>query len=164
MTEWLATAAVVGKWTLIGSGGVFALTMLGLAIYALRKGDPDDREVRPSMRPFGAHSPSGQTGATRYMGRARLKVLFNRRTGFIPMESLVDGTATRAEWAVVIGAQSAFFTFWLIFLGAGLMLVPRTDGLSLLLPVVVGLWLYGILSAQWSDWVKARRAQRGRAG
>ena len=157
MTGWLALMAVAVEWIMICSGGVFLLTLLALAVYTWRKGVPDASEVKPTMRPFGAHSPSGQTGVTRYRGRAKLKVLFSRRTEFLPMDSLVNGTATREEWAVVIGAQVAFVTFWLIFLGAGLMLVPGTNGLSLFLPVVVGLWLYGIFSAQWTDFKRARR-------
>ena len=157
MTGWLEAIALAGKWMLIGSGSVFLLTLLALAVYAWRKGVPGESDVEPTLRPFGPHSPSGQTGATRYKGKARLKVLFNRRTEFIPMDALVNGTATRGEWAVVVSIQVAFVTFWVIFLGAGLMLVPRTNGASLFLPLVVGLWLYGILSAQWRDWVKARR-------
>jgi hypothetical protein len=157
VTGWLAATAVVGKGILVCSGAVLLLTMGALAIYALRRGEPDDSEVEPTMRPFGPQSPTGQTGWTRYKGKTKLKVLFNRRTRFIPMEALVDGSATREEWAAVICVQLAFLSFWLVFLGGALIKLEDTNGLSLLLPVVVGFWLGGILSVQWRDLAKARK-------
>jgi len=47
------------------------------------------------------------------------------------MESLVSGTATREQWAVVAGIQIALVCFSLIFLGIGPMYLPSSNGVSL---------------------------------
>jgi hypothetical protein len=152
----MEATAVIGKWMLVCSAAVLLSTMLALAVYVLRMGVSGDADVRPSVQPFGPRSVSGQSGFSLYKGRSRLKVMFSRERN-ITMDSLVDGTATRGERAVVIAVQVAFVSFWFVFLGGALTLVADTSGLSLFLPAVVGLWLFGILAAQWRDLNAARR-------
>jgi hypothetical protein len=156
MASWLAVIASAGKWVLIAALGIFVPTMMALAIHALRKGEPADADVGPSLPPFGPGSLGGRTGTVAYRGRSKLKLLVSRQT-FIPMESLVQRTATREEWAIVAGIQVALVSFWFIFLGVGLMHVSSSRGLSLAFPGVAGLWLSRIVKSQWDDFVAARR-------
>lgn len=152
----MAEIALAGKWILTVAGGIFLATMAALAVYTLRRGEPDEEPVRPGLRPLGPGTPSEQAGTVAYKGVARLKTLVSRRK-FITMKSLLDGTATRDERAAVFGIQLAFVSFWLVFLGAALMGLPDTGWPILILPLIVGLWLFGILSAQYRDWIRARR-------
>jgi hypothetical protein len=148
--------AAAGKWVLVAALGIFVPTMIALVIYAIRKGEPVDAGVGPSLPPFGPGSSTGRTGTVAYRGRSTLKMLASRQT-FVPMASLVRGTATREEWAVVAGIQVALISFWLIFLGVGLMHLSSSRGLSLAFPGVAGLWLARILKAQRDDYLAARR-------
>jgi hypothetical protein len=156
MASWLAVIAAAGKWVLIAALGIFVPTMMALVIYALRRGEPADADLRPSLPPFGPGSPASRAGTVAYWKRSKLKLLVSRQT-FIPMESLVQGTATREEWAIVAGIQVALVSFWFIFLGVGLMHLSSSRGLSLAFPGVAGLWLSRIVKAQWSDFAAARR-------
>lgn len=156
MAELLLMITITGKWILFTSVIVFVPTLLALGIYTLRRGEPDDADIVPSMQPLGPHAPTGRSGITIYKGLSKLKRLGSRRT-FINMESLVNRTATQEQWLVVVGIQALFTSFWLFFLGVGLMHLPHSNGLSLFFPAVVGLWLFGIVKAQWSDLKRARR-------
>ncbi|HXG03996.1 MAG TPA: hypothetical protein VNO23_11370 [Candidatus Binatia bacterium] len=143
---------------------IFVTTMLALLTYALRGGEPDEMPVAPSMQPFGPDPATGRpAGLTASRWRSRVRVLAARRR-FITMDSLVDGTATGAERAVVAGINVALVSFWLIFLGIGLVMLPKTTGISLVFPVVTGLWLFNALKSQWDDLVAARRRRERRAG
>lgn len=164
MEGWLATGGVAGRWVLGLALGIFVPTMLALAIYALRRGEPDEAPVTPTMQPFGPHPATGRpTGLTATRWRSRVRLLAGRRT-MITMDSLVNGTATRAERVVVVGINVALVSFWLIFLGIGLLMLPTTSGISLVLPVVTGLWLFNAMKSQWDDLAAARRRRDRRAG
>ena len=154
--NWVAAAVAVGQWFLFIAGGIFVSILVALVIYVIRNGERDDSEIKPAMQPFGPHVPTGRSGITFYKGIAKLKVL-GSRVAYISMESLVNGTATREQWAVVAGIQVLLVTFWLFFLGVGLMYLPNSRGLSLFFPGVVGIWFYGIVSAQLRDHKRARR-------
>lgn len=153
--RWLEAIAAAGIWVLLTAIGIFVPTMLALAIYALRKGEPGDTDVVPSMPSFGPHGTGRRTGLTAYTEAWRLKALASRQT-FISMESLVGRTATRGQWAVVVGIQVALVCFWLIFLGVGLIYLPGSNGASLALPAITGIWLLRILKSEWDDLVAAR--------
>lgn len=154
--SWLAAIAAAGQWVLLTAIGIFVSTMIALVIYAIRRGEPGDLDVTPSMQPFGPYSPTGRRGITTYKGVRKLKVFASRET-YISMKSLVSGTATREQWAVVVGIQVVLVSFWLIFLGIGLMYLPSGKGWSLAFPGITGLWLFGVFKAQWDDLVAARR-------
>jgi hypothetical protein len=164
MEDWLATGAVAGRWVLAAAVAIFVTTMLALLVYALRRGEQDPGPPSPTMQPFGPHPATGwPTGLTASRWRSRVRVLAARRS-FITMDSLVNGTATRAERAVVVGINVALVSFWLIFLGIGLVMLPKTSGISLVFPVVTGLWLFNALKSQWDDLIAARRRHERRSG
>lgn len=156
MVELLLMIEITGGWILFVAVIVFVLTLIALATYTLLRGERDDADIVPSVQPFGPHVPAGRSGITLFKGRYMIKRLGSRST-FITMESLVNGAATREQWFVVAGIQVFFISFWLIFLGFGLMYVLRSNGFSLFFPAVVGLWLFGIMSAQLRDLKRARK-------
>jgi hypothetical protein len=80
------------------------------------------------------------------------------------MASLLDGTATRGERAVVIGFQVAIVSLWLVFLGGALAKLPDLGWAILLLPAFVGIWLANILLLQYRDYVEERRKASARRG
>lgn len=147
MVEALAAISVAGKWILMVAGGIFVPTLAALGIYAIRNGVTDDPMPRPD--------------SIAYRGAAKLTTVA-KRTGFISMESLVNGTVTPAQWAVVVGIEIALVDFFLIFLGLGLMQLADSNGLSLFLPAIAGVWLFRILDAQRRDLKRARRVKHGR--
>ena len=156
MAEFSLMIAITGKWLLYASVIVFVPTAIALGMYTLFRGEPDDADIVPYMQRSGPRAPAGRSGITIYKRLFRLKRLGSRKT-FITMESLVNRTATREQWLVVAGIQALFISFWLFFLAVGLMYLPRSNGFSLFFPAVVGLWLFGILKAQWIDLRRARR-------
>lgn len=159
MSEALAAISVTGEWILIVAAGIFVPTIAALGIYTLRKGERADADVKYRVPPFAPYDARGGATSVAYKGVAKLKTAA-RRTEFISMESLVNGTATRAQWAVVVGIGTALVAFFLIFLGLGLMQLPNSNGLSLFFPAVVGLWLFRILDAQRRDLKQARKKRR----
>lgn len=149
MIDALAAISVAGKWILIGAVGIFVPTVAVLALYTIRKGERAG--VTPAVQTYAPYAAYGRV--------AKLKAVA-KRIEFISMESLVNGTATRTQWAVVIGIETALVCFFLIFLGLGLMELPNSSGLSLFFPAVVGLWLFRVFQAQWSDMTRARSIKR----
>jgi hypothetical protein len=95
------------------------------------------------------------------MGRSKLKIL-GSRSGFITMESLVQGTATSGERMMVLGIITLFVSFFLVWLGAGLMLMKKL-WILVLLPVLPGLFGYYNLRDAWDDYRKARRRAADRS-
>lgn len=157
MVEWPAAISVLGKWILIVAAGIFVPTMVALGIYTIRKGERAD--VKSAAQPLGPYAATGRSAVIAYKSAAKLKAVA-QRTEFISIESLLNRTATRAEWAVVIGIETALVCFFLIFLGLGLMQLPNSSGLSLFFPAVAGLWLLRIFKAQWSDLRRTRKMKR----
>jgi hypothetical protein len=156
MADWLPALAAAGKWVLGVAVSVFVLTMMALVIYVLRKGEPSGTDVAPTIQPFGPYSPTGRRAITAYKGVRKLRVLASRET-YVSMETLLSGTATRAQWALFTGIQVCLASFWLIFVGIGLLWAPSTEGWSLFLPAVSSLWFLGILKTVWDDVVAARK-------
>jgi hypothetical protein len=131
MVDWLGALAVAGKWILFAAVGIFVTTMIPLLIYALRKGEGGGTDVAPAIQPFGPYSPTRRRGITVYKGVRKLKMVASRET-YVSMETLLSGTATRAQWALFIGIQVALVCFWLVFVGIGLLYVQATKALSVL--------------------------------
>jgi hypothetical protein len=91
---------------------------------------------------------------------ATVKHLY-RRSGAIGMKSLVDGTATTRERAVAIAVVGMFVSLFLIFLGAGLMVLRQTV-LGVPLAIVPGVWVYARLRPAWDDYRVAKAGLRER--
>jgi hypothetical protein len=92
---------------------------------------------------------------TAYTGVRRLRMVASSET-YVSIDTLVTGTATRAQWMVFIGIPVAFGSFWLIFVGIGLLSMPGTKVLSVLFLVVPSLWYCGVLKTLQGDIVAAR--------
>jgi len=130
---------------------------MALVIYAFRTGEPGSPDVVPTVEPFRPYSPTGRRGIRASKGVRKLKVVASRET-YVSMEALLSGTATGAQWA--IGIQVCLVSFWLIFVGIGLIYAPSTNGWSLLFPAVISLWYFGILKTVWDDVAAAQRRWR----
>lgn len=144
---------------LMVAAGIFVAIMLVLLVYTTRKGVRDDAEETRAGQPLGPYDALGRRTFIAHKGVAKLKAVV-KRTEFISMESLMNGSATRTEWATVIGIETALVCFFLIFLGLGLMELRNSSGLSLFFPAVVGLWLLRVFKAQWSDLKRTRELKR----
>jgi hypothetical protein len=71
-------------------------------------------------------------------------MLASRET-YVSMETLLSGTATRAQWALFIGIQVALVCFWLVCVRIGFLYAPATKVLSVLVLIVPSAWYFGVL-------------------
>lgn len=156
--EVVETASRIGWVVLISAVTVLVADLAAMTIYTIRHGQSDNLggKVITEKRPLGALS-------LRYpplMGLSKRKML-GSTTGYITMESLVGGTATFGERMMVLGINTLFVSFFLVFVGTGLMLMK--DLLILVLfPVIPGMWLYKIVCETWQEYQEAK--QRVAAG
>jgi hypothetical protein len=124
MVDWLPTLAAAGTWILVGAVSIFVVTMMALLTYALRSGQPGNMDVEPTIQPFGPYSPTGRRGIIAYTGVRKLKAVASRET-YVSMETLLSGTATRAQWALFIGIQMLSYAFGLSSSDSGYSMRPR---------------------------------------
>ena len=135
------TASRVGWVVLVFAGTVLVLDMAAMTIYIVRRGRSDDLEgkVITENRPLSAMS----LRIPPPMGWSKRKML-GSKSEFVPMESLVDGTATLGERMMVAGFFTAAIAFFSIFVGLGLMMMKDLL-IFVLFPVIPGIWLYRIV-------------------
>jgi hypothetical protein len=70
---------------------------------------------------------------------------------------LLDGTATVGERMMVLGILAAHLSFFLVFVGIGLMFIKEISVVALLFPLIPGLWLYGNLREDWREYRQAKQ-------
>jgi hypothetical protein len=51
MVDWLPALAAAGKCILIVGVSIFVITVIALAIYAVRNGEPRETDVAPDIQP-----------------------------------------------------------------------------------------------------------------
>jgi hypothetical protein len=74
------------------------------------------------------------------------------------MASWLAVLASAGKWVLIVaGIEVLLVSFWLIFLGFGLMHLSSSHGLSLLFPGITGLWRARLLKSQWHDFIAERR-------
>ena len=145
-------ASRVGRGILIVSAVVLVVDLAAMTIYTIRHGKTDARQGRvvTENHMLGA-SPDGQP----HPGRSKLKVLYSKSDD-VSMESLLDGTATPGERMVAVGIGTLFAFFFLVFVGAGLLLARRFL-LGLLFPILPGFFVYNRFFREvWRDYRQAK--------
>lgn len=157
--DFVEAASGIGRAILIFAVTILVADLAAMIVYTLRygKSDPTKGKVITENRPLSSMS----VGHPPLMGRSKRKIL-GSKSGYVTMESLVDGAATFAERMVALGILTAMVSFFLIFVGAGLMLMKNLL-ILVLFPVIPGLWLYNILREVWKDYQEAKKrvASRG---
>jgi hypothetical protein len=147
-SAFVVAAARAGWVILIGAIVIFVADLGAMVVYAIRHGHADvESGTVVTGGPMASLDP-------RLMGRSKRKIL-GSRSGFASMESLVSGTATFGERMLVLGICIALASFFLIFLGAGLMLMPKLVILALL-PTVPGFLLCEGARSAWKDYREAK--------
>jgi hypothetical protein len=125
-----------------------------------RAPDADGGHVVSDDKPY--QQPTYFTGVGKMVFRTKRKILFSR-TGFVSVESIVNGTATTQERLIVLGITAAFFCMSLVMIGVGLMFM-KNDPSALLAPVF-GIAFFGYyVRLVWRDFrrVKEKLANRTR--
>ena len=145
-------ASRVGRGILIVSVIVLVADLVAMTLYTIRHGKTDAKQgmvVREGSM-LGA-SPDGQARP----GASKLKILYSRSDS-VSMESLLDGTATSGERLVALGIAVLFASFFLVFVGVGLILSRRLI-LGLLFPILPGFFVFDrFFRPAWRDYRKAR--------
>lgn len=156
-------AASLGKWILALAGTIFVADMIALVVYTIRNGESDESEgkVVADDRPLMPPPVAGPTTMTAWTKR---KVLLSKG-GIITDDSLVDGSATFAERLAVLGIIVAVTSFFLLFVGASLLLLP----FSLFILAIPAIFYYNFTRAAWRGRQRAKRRfaarrRRGQAG
>jgi len=120
--NFVTVAPAVGKVILVVA--IFGLVCsLATGIFlTVRMGKPEEGEegaiagnVGPTLQPL--DSPLSMKGA-------KVKTLY-RSGASVQMESLVDGTATRAERLMISAVFGALASFFLVFVGVSLMIIGK---------------------------------------
>jgi len=152
----LARTSHIGRGVVIFAVTVLVTDIAALVLFTIRHGHSDNRagKVITANSPLRSMSP----GAPPSWGWSKRKILVSKNQ-FVTMESLVDGTATLSERTLVAGIYTLFISFFLIFVGVGLILM---QGLLIfaLFPVIPGIWLYKILRHNWQEYQKARSTKK----
>jgi hypothetical protein len=157
----IETASRVGWALVIISVIVLVAALAAMIVYTIRYGQSDKlkgtvvTEHRPlTSMSVGIPPPSGWS----------MRKMLGGKNEFITMESLIDGTATVGERMMAGGIVTAMVSFFLIFVGVGLMSMKKLL-ICILIPIIPGIWLYRIVSDVWQDYRKAKKrvAARGRA-
>ena len=145
-----------GRVILIGSGVFFVADLVALSAYTLSRGaDAGPREVVTDDRPLG--TTPGRT----LFGSSKLRML-HRKSGYVTVESVVDGSATFGERMMLLGILSALLAFALIWVGMGLMLAQRLL-VCVLLPIPAGAVAYSNLRIAWRQYRSAKERLARRA-
>jgi len=151
--EFIEAASGIGWAVLIFAVSVLAADLAAMIIYTIRHGESDDQtgKVVTENRPLGSMS----LGIPPLTGWSKRKIL-GSKSGFVAMESLVDGTAAFGERMMVLGIVTLFISFFLVWVGAGLMLMKNLVTL-VLIPVLPGLFVYYNMRDAWNDYREAKR-------
>lgn len=152
----VATAAHIGRGILIVAVTVLVASVVAMAIFTIRRGTSDDLhgKVITENRPLNI-----SLGTRRPMGRSKRRML-GSKSAWISIESLLDGTATSAERIMVAGMITMYVSFFLVFVGVGLMLMQRLL-FMVFVPVIPGLFLYRVARRARNEYRKARTKLRG---
>lgn len=145
-------ASQVGWRIALAAVIVLVADLAAMITYTIRFGQPDNLKgkVITEDRPLNVSLSNPPL-----MGRSKVKML-GSRSGFVTMESLVDGTATFGERMMVLGIITLFISFFFIFVGGGLMLMKGLP-ILVLIPILPGLFVYFNLRAAWRDYQEAKR-------
>jgi hypothetical protein len=152
--DFVETASRVGWAVLITAVTVLIADLAAMIVYTLRHGQSDHLKgkVITENRPLGSLT----LGYPPLMGRSKRKML-GGKSGYVTMDSLVDGTATFAERMMVAGILTLMVSFFLIFVGVGLMLMKNLLIMALF-PIIPGLWLYRIARYDWQEYRNAKKS------
>jgi hypothetical protein len=149
-------AAKTGWVILIVAVSAPVADLVAMIIYTLRHGESDGlagkviNENRPLAMLFGSHL---------FMGRSKLKILGSKNS--YVTESLLDGTATNGQRMMVRGIIALYVSFFLVFVGVGLMLMKSLMVL-VLVPIIPGFFVYNVAREAWHDYRKAKQRLAGR--
>jgi len=151
--DFVEAASQVGWDILIFAVTVLVAALAAMIVYTLRHGQPDHRQgkVITENQPLTSMS----LGIPPPMGWSKRKIL-GSKTGYITMESLIDGTATFGERMMVCGILAAMVSFFLIFVGVGLMAMKQLL-IFILFPIIPGIWLYRIVREDWQQYQNAKK-------
>jgi hypothetical protein len=151
--DFIEAASQIGLGILIFAATVLVADLAAMIVYTIRRGQSDNLagKVVTENRPLGSVS----LGYPPLTGRSKLKILASKG-GYIAMESLVDGTATFGERMMVLGIITVFISFFLIWVGLGLILMKNLLILALV-PVLPGLWVYYNLCDDWRYYQEAKK-------
>ncbi|MBI3603732.1 MAG: hypothetical protein HY205_04710 [Nitrospirae bacterium] len=153
-------ASQVGWALLIFSVIVLVAALAAMIVYTIRYGQSDTLKgkVVTENRPLTGMS----LGIPPPSGWSKRKML-GGKSEFITMESLIDGTATVGERMMAGGIVTAMISFFLIFVGVGLIAMKELL-IFILFPIIPGIWLYRIVSNVGRDYQEAKKrvATRGR--
>ena len=156
--HFVEAASNIGWWTLVFAVSVLVADLAAMIVYTIRHGQSNNLKGKAvtENRPLSAMS----MGIPRPMGWSKRKIL-GSKSEFITMDSLVDGSATFGARMMVVGINTAIVSFFLVFVGAGLILMK--DFLILFLfPVIPGIWLYNIMHNDWQEYQKAKKSVAAR--
>lgn len=127
------TGAAVGPYIFGAAMATTVAIFTALGVLLARSRPPDAEQGKTVTDLDPVQQPQYFTGAGRMAFRTRRKVFFSR-SGFVSVESVVRGTATREERLIVILISAAFFCVSWIMVGIGLMLMKTDASAGLLLP------------------------------
>lgn len=171
MNSSLVTVAAVGEMAMYVFCLLFTVDLLCMAIYVLRAGNvqPEEGRVVTEKRPLTASDSLelGGRGAPggRYWGKHKV---LTSRTMFITDESLVDGTATKAQRRLVHGIQFAAILFWLAWVCGGLALLPSNPAFGVGIIILMTIWFLGgvrlVLKGRADALRKLKERQESRQG
>jgi threonine/homoserine/homoserine lactone efflux protein len=153
--RFVAALSPIGLRILIAAGVILILDLVAMVVYVFRNGERDEPEkgvttVHQPMTPVLLNGP----GLTR--GISKRKKLAGA-SGLITDESLVDGTATLGQRMMVGGICIFFVSFFLVFLGIGLVSL-KDNPLAVFFPIVPGIFLFNFARDAWRDHQKAKAA------
>jgi hypothetical protein len=152
-------AARIGPRVTIVAAVILVLDLAALVTIMILRGQTD--------RATGAVVDDGPMamGLGPRFGRSKRKILVSK-SGFVTVESLVEGTATLAERLLVVGIFVLFASFFLVFVGVALMILQEWAVAAVLFVAVPGFFVFSrLIGPAWEKYreVKARVRAGGSA-
>jgi len=148
--------AKVGWVLLIIDLTIFAGVMVSLIVYTLRRGKSGEEEGQVIT----TSSVPGNLDPT-IRGLSKEKVLLSR-SKYVSMKSLVNGTATKQDWAFAIGIMVALISFSLIFACVALINLPSEGPGILFFMVVPVVFAWCMWQTMYKDYRKATKMKQHR--
>jgi len=146
-------AAAIGWVILVLAAIVLVANLAAMAFYTIRRGTRDRQEGKVVT----VHQTLGVSPSVPFpAGISKLKMLHSSHA-HVSMESLVRGTAAPGDRMMVLGIIASLVAFFLIFVGAGLMLSKESLVAAVFFPTVPGLWLYRSLRDMWRHYQVAKK-------
>jgi hypothetical protein len=128
--------------------------MMFLVVRGNKAGKEEGTVILDSLGPLTANDLSVTEESTDVLVGsgyvAKEKVLLSR-SEFITMDKLADGSATRRERFLVYGIQLCLFLFWLLFVFAGLTLLPSNIVAALFIIVIPSVWFFKFAAVMRKD-------------